>query len=67
MTVATNIRLTIAGDEEGFVAYQRKCQAEIAASNECYKCAGKGRIRGFGHIEGGKCFACGGTGKRRIS
>lgn len=58
-------RLTIAGDEEGFIAYQRQVQATRAASNECYKCNGKGRINAFGHISGGKCFACGGSGVRR--
>ncbi len=28
----------------------------------CGKCDGKGKIRGFDHIEHGVCFACGGQG-----
>lgn len=32
----------------------------------CTRCDGKGRIRGFSHIEGGKCFACGGAGVRHL-
>ena len=28
----------------------------------CSKCDGKGRINGFGHIENGRCFRCGGAG-----
>mgnify|MGYP003640866154 CR=1 FL=1 len=39
-------------------------KADPAAS--CTRCDGKGRIRGFNHIEGGKCFACGGAGVRRL-
>lgn len=39
-------------------------KANPAAS--CTRCDGKGRIRGFSHIEGGKCFACGGAGVRRL-
>ncbi len=27
----------------------------------CSKCDGKGSINGFGHIENGKCFRCGGA------
>lgn len=55
--------------EDEFAAFQIKCQAEIAArvaSGECTRCNGKGKIRGFGHVEGGKCFGCNGTGKRRV-
>tara|TARA_R110000824_G_scaffold221219_1_gene408336 strand:- start:695 stop:1138 length:444 start_codon:yes stop_codon:yes gene_type:complete len=29
----------------------------------CNKCDGSGYIRAFGHIAGGRCFACGGAGK----
>lgn len=29
----------------------------------CGKCDGKGKIDAFSHIENGKCFWCGGTGK----
>jgi RecJ-like exonuclease len=29
----------------------------------CPKCGGKGTIKGFEHIEGGRCFMCDGTGK----
>lgn len=32
--------------------------------NECGRCGGKGAIRGFGHVLGGVCFSCEGTGKR---
>ena len=31
----------------------------------CGRCDGKGKIRGFGHIENGTCFACGGHGIRK--
>ena len=30
---------------------------------ECIKCDGSGYINAFGHINGGKCFLCNGTGK----
>lgn len=30
---------------------------------ECFKCGGKGKIRGFEHIENGDCFQCAGTGR----
>ena len=40
--------------------------AEVSPMEECHKCAGKGRIRGFEHYEGGVCFECGGTGKIEI-
>ena len=30
----------------------------------CTRCAGKGTIRGFGHVEKGVCFACNGKGIR---
>jgi hypothetical protein len=33
---------------------------------DCFKCDGKGRISGFGHIVGGRCFECGGSGKIAI-
>lgn len=39
--------------------------AQQAAGN-CTRCNGRGRIRGFSHVEGGQCFACKGTGKARI-
>lgn len=29
----------------------------------CGRCNGKGCINGFGHIAGGRCFACGGSGQ----
>lgn len=29
----------------------------------CYKCDGTGYIRAFSHVEGGVCFACGGSPK----
>lgn len=32
----------------------------------CWKCSGSGRIAYYGHVEGGRCFACGGTGDRRM-
>ena len=28
----------------------------------CHKCNGEGRIPYYGHVKGGECFACGGTG-----
>jgi hypothetical protein len=28
---------------------------------DCDKCSGKGSIDGFGHIENGRCFRCGGN------
>lgn len=33
------------------------------AGFECFKCGGKGKIRGFEHIENGDCFQCCGTGR----
>lgn len=33
------------------------------ATFECFKCGGKGKIRGFEHIENGDCFQCAGTGR----
>lgn len=32
-------------------------------SDDCPKCGGKGYLYCYGHIEGGVCFKCGGTGK----
>jgi len=29
----------------------------------CPRCAGKGQIPGYGHVLGGVCFKCGGSGK----
>ena len=40
--------------------------AKANPSAACTRCDGKGRIRGFSHIEGGKCFACGGAGVRHL-
>jgi hypothetical protein len=34
---------------------------------ECYRCSGKGHVRGFENVAGGLCFACGGTGGRWVS
>lgn len=31
----------------------------------CRKCDGTGKLPQFNHIEGGKCFECGGTGERQ--
>lgn len=31
----------------------------------CTRCDGKGVVRGFSHIEGGRCFACCGAGVRK--
>ena len=30
----------------------------------CYRCSGKGHIAAFGHVLGGVCFKCGGSGKQ---
>ncbi len=32
-------------------------------THTCPKCLGTGNISAFGHISGGRCFTCGGTGK----
>lgn len=32
-------------------------------TTECSRCLGNGWIIAFGHIIGGRCFACGGAGK----
>jgi len=40
--------------------------AKLNPAASCTRCDGKGRIRGFSHVEGGRCFACGGAGVRRI-
>jgi hypothetical protein len=42
-------RADLDAEEQAFADFQRKCKADIGASTECYKCAGKGKIRGFGH------------------
>lgn len=31
--------------------------------NRCHRCGGRGRIACYGHVDGGICFACGGSGK----
>lgn len=31
--------------------------------NICWKCQGKGRIREYGHVQGGICFECNGKGR----
>lgn len=31
----------------------------------CSKCNGSGRIEGFNHIDGGRCFQCDGSGRHR--
>lgn len=36
-------------------------RAQIIKIN-CPKCDGRGRIAAFGHVQGGVCFSCGGTG-----
>ena len=28
----------------------------------CHKCGGDGRLSHYGHVKGGECFACSGTG-----
>jgi chemotaxis response regulator CheB len=48
-------------------AQRLACQTVAARANPdraCTKCDGKGTIRGFGHIDGGRCFRCGGKGVR---
>jgi hypothetical protein len=47
-------------------AAQREAQLTSAARAyphlTCNRCDGKGHVRGFGHIENGRCFACNGNG-----
>jgi len=31
---------------------------------KCERCDGKGRIREYGHIDGGRCWRCNGTGEQ---
>lgn len=33
-------------------------------SYPCYRCSGEGMIRAFGHVLGGACFKCHGSGKQ---
>jgi hypothetical protein len=35
----------------------------MANKQNCSKCYGKGNIKAFGHVQGGICFNCKGTGK----
>lgn len=42
------------------------CKTETRIE-ECFKCAGKGTIEGFGHVAQGVCFQCKGTGKLTIN
>lgn len=37
-------------------------EAKANPALECGRCDGKGHIRGFCHIDNGKCFACHGAG-----
>ena len=49
-------------------AQRLACLTPAARANPeiaCTRCDGKGKVRGFSHIEGGVCFACGGKGVRR--
>ena len=36
---------------------------KLTGFEKCGKCGGKGWIRSYIHIENGKCFECGGTGR----
>lgn len=38
--------------------------AEALAAGACPRCAGTGRVPQFQHVDGGRCFDCGGSGKR---
>lgn len=33
--------------------------------NSCPKCNGNGRIKEYGHVQGGICFECNGTGRNK--
>lgn len=35
----------------------------MTVTTECSRCSGNGRIIGFSHVVGGRCFGCGGSGK----
>lgn len=35
----------------------------MVTNGTCGKCSGRGRIVGFSHIDNGRCFDCGGSGK----
>lgn len=37
----------------------------ITQTYACTRCDGKGRINGFGHVLGGVCFKCKGSGRQR--
>ena len=40
-------------------------QVPVEKSYPCYRCDGEGRIRAFGHVLGGVCFKCGGSGRQK--
>ena len=42
---------------------RREAEKVALAEGGCHKCGGRGSIEAFAHIEGGTCFACGGTGR----
>jgi uncharacterized phage protein len=43
----------------------KSAAAEALASGACPRCAGTGYVPQYAHIDGGRCYECGGTGKRR--
>lgn len=54
-----------AAQRERNEAYRMRAMTPDARANPdfaCTRCEGKGRIRGFSHVENGICFGCGGRG-----
>lgn len=39
----------------------------VAAAETCMRCAGAGYFNAYRHIDGGRCFGCGGSGRSRRS
>ncbi|WP_424216330.1 hypothetical protein ACN20G_29775 (plasmid) [Streptomyces sp. BI20] len=52
-------RFTFKGMNEGEYAAGMR---EYHQGRHCQKCGGLGKILGYAHIEGGKCFTCWGAG-----
>jgi len=36
---------------------------ELQGDGECPRCSGTGTVNGYEHVQGGKCFRCGGNGE----
>lgn len=48
------------------VQYAVRSTSRKDRGTECPRCAGRGHIAAFQHVQGGVCFKCGGTGDTSI-